>query len=191
MPRRHSPVRQGYRHDHSGSFTSGMIEHAENQGMAVSYKKRFVTSMMPEQAHCAHFVDGTTAEGDFIIGADGIARRYAKSRYQKPRSPSTRYDGARRFQPCIGDASYGPRSNRRTHFIFGQNGFFGYFNVVTPKVPALVWWSTAAAPLKAERRWRQLVKPMCSNACCSPRRLGRTGPATDPIRRGILDVRHP
>ncbi|MBV8513946.1 MAG: FAD-dependent monooxygenase [Acidobacteria bacterium] len=62
------------------------------------------------------------------------------------------------FSPCIGEASFGPRSNQPAHFIFGQNGFFGYFNCVTDQGPRTVWWSTVTAPLESREQMAAITK---------------------------------
>ena len=137
-----------------------IIGRAEKQGIAVSYKKRLVTiDDLPNRPIVAHFVDGSSAEGDFIIGADGIRSRVRQA--VMPEAPKPAYTGMMApggFSPSIGDASYGPRSNQRTHFIFGQNGFFGYFNVVTPAGPRACWWSTASAPLASKEKMASTTK---------------------------------
>ena len=137
-----------------------IIDRAENQGIAVSYKKRVVTiDDLPNRPIVAHFVDGSSAEGDFIIGADGIRSQVRQA--VMPEAPKPAYTGMMApggFSPSIGDASYRPRSNQRTHFIFGQNGFFGYFNVVTPAGPRACWWSTASAPLASKEKMASTTK---------------------------------
>jgi 2-polyprenyl-6-methoxyphenol hydroxylase-like FAD-dependent oxidoreductase len=131
-----------------------VVEHAESQGVEVSYNKRVVRVEDQKRGPIvAHFADGATAEGDFLVGADGIRSQVRES--VMPAAPKPVYTGLMApggFSPCIGDASFGPRSNQLGHFIFGQNGFFGYFNCVTAQGPRTVWWSTAAAPLESREQ---------------------------------------
>jgi 2-polyprenyl-6-methoxyphenol hydroxylase-like FAD-dependent oxidoreductase len=50
-----------------------LVDRAENQEISVSYNKRLVTiDDLPNLSIVAHFADGSAAEDDFIVGADGI-----------------------------------------------------------------------------------------------------------------------
>jgi 2-polyprenyl-6-methoxyphenol hydroxylase-like FAD-dependent oxidoreductase len=137
-----------------------LVDRAENQEIAVSYNKRLLTiDDLPNRSIVAHFADGSSAEGDFIVGADGIRSQVRQA--VMPEAPKPVYTGLMApggFSPCIGDASYGPRSKQRTHFVFGQNGFFGYFNAVTPAGLRVVWWSTASAPLESKEKMAPTTK---------------------------------
>ena len=128
-----------------------IIEHAEAQDIPVHYNKRLVAiDDIPGHPIVAHFADGTSAEGDFIVGADGIRSQVRQA--VMPEAPKPSYTGLMApggFSPCI-DTEVTARSNQRVHFIFGQNGFFGYFNTVTPEGPRTLWWSTASAPLESK-----------------------------------------
>ena len=72
-----------------------------------------------------HFTDGSTAEGDFVIGADGV--HSAARRHVIP-------DGPKPFDTgLIGFGGFIPRSviehtgiGQRVQTTFGQSGFFGY-----------------------------------------------------------------
>lgn len=112
-----------------------IVERAEHQGIPVHYNKRLVSiDDQPNQPIVVHFADGSRAEGDFIVGADGIRSQVRQA--VMPEAPKPVYTGLVApggFSPYIGDASFGPRSSQRTHFIFGQNGFFGYFDVSHPQ----------------------------------------------------------
>ena len=137
-----------------------LVGHAEGEGIPVHYNKRLVSiDDRLNQPIVAHFEDGATAEGDFIVGSDGIRSQVRQA--VMPEAPKPVYTGLMApggFSPCVGDACYGPRSNQRTHFIFGQSGFFGYFNVVTPAGPRACWWSTASAPLESKEKMAATTK---------------------------------
>jgi 2-polyprenyl-6-methoxyphenol hydroxylase-like FAD-dependent oxidoreductase len=139
-----------------------LIERAEGQGISVNYNKRLTAiEDRPGQPVVAHFADGTSVEGDLIVGADGIRSQVRKA--VMPDAPKPVYTGLSApggISPCIDNpATITPRSNQRVHFIFGQNGFFGYFNIVTPSGPRTMWWSTASAPLEAREKMAAITKP--------------------------------
>lgn len=136
-----------------------LVDRAESQGIPVGYGKRLVhIDDKPNQLVVAHFSDGTTAEGDCIVGADGIGSQVRQA--VMPGAPKPAYTGMIApggFSPCI-DPGVAPRSCQRVHFIFGQKAFFGYFNTVTREGPRTAWWSTASAPLKTKEQMASLSK---------------------------------
>ena len=136
-----------------------IVEHAETQGIPINYNKRLVDiEDIPGHPIVAHFADGTSAEGDFIVGSDGI--RSQVRQIVMPEAPKPSYTGMLApggFSPCL-NTGVTPRSNQRVHFIFGQNGFFGYFNTITPEGPRTLWWSTASAPLESKDKMAATTK---------------------------------
>ncbi len=136
-----------------------LVERAEAQGISITYNKRLTAiDDRPGQAMVAHFDDGTSIEGDLIVGADGI--RSQVRRAVMPEAPKPVYSGLLApggFSPCL-DTNVTSRSNQRVHFIFGQNGFFGYFNTITAEGPRTLWWSTAVAPLDSKEQMASTPK---------------------------------
>ena len=136
-----------------------IVEHAETQAIPINYNKRLVNiEDIPNHPIVAHFADGTSAEGDFIVGADGI--RSQVRQLVMPEAPKPSYTGMLApggFSPCL-NTGVTPRSDQRVHFIFGQNGFFGYFNTITPEGPRTLWWSTASAPLESKDKMAATTK---------------------------------
>ena len=52
-----------------------MMAKAEREGIDIVFNKRLADiEDRPDQRIVAHFDDGSTAEGDFVIGADGVSR---------------------------------------------------------------------------------------------------------------------
>lgn len=89
----------------------------------------------------AHFTDGSSAEGDFLIGADGvhsIVRQHVLP------------DGPRPFDTgLIGFGGFVPRSliegtgiGQRIEATFGKSGFFGYGFCSPDPQNGAMWWST-------------------------------------------------
>ena len=89
----------------------------------------------------AHFTDGSTAEGDFIIGADGV--HSAVRAHVVP-------DGPKPFDTgLIGFGGFVPREvldafpiGQRVETTFGQSGFFGYGFCSSDPADGVMWWST-------------------------------------------------
>src|SRR5499433_401759 len=88
-----------------------------------------------------HFTDGSTAEGDFVIGADGV--HSAMRGHVVP-------DGPKPFDTgLIGFGGFVPRRvvadcpiGQRVETTFGQSGFFGYGFCSPDPADGLMWWST-------------------------------------------------
>ncbi len=169
-----------------------LVEQAEAQGISITYNKRLTAiDDRPGQPIVAHFDDGTSIEGDLIVGADGI-RSQVRSAVM-PEAPKPVYSGLLApggFSPCL-DSNVTPRSNQRVHFIFGQNGFFGYFNTITPEGPRTLWWSTAVAPLEARNRGRDPQNRNSTTTHGPPWRLGRTHSTTHPVSNRRPQRSHP
>jgi 2-polyprenyl-6-methoxyphenol hydroxylase-like FAD-dependent oxidoreductase len=89
----------------------------------------------------AHFADGSSAEGDFVIGADGV--HSAVRRHVIP-------DGPKPFDTgLVGFGGFVPRSllestsiGQRVETTFGQSGFFGYGFCSSDPGDGVMWWST-------------------------------------------------
>jgi 2-polyprenyl-6-methoxyphenol hydroxylase-like FAD-dependent oxidoreductase len=97
-----------------------------------------------DQPIIAYFADGTNAEGDFLIGADGV--HSIVRRQVIPDGPAPFNTG------LIGFGGFVPRAflanaaiGQRVETTFGRSGFFGYgFCSPDPKDGAM-WWSTQPA----------------------------------------------
>jgi 2-polyprenyl-6-methoxyphenol hydroxylase-like FAD-dependent oxidoreductase len=88
-----------------------------------------------------HFTDGSIAEGDFVVGADGV--HSAVRAHVVP-------DGPKPFDTgLIGFGGFVPRAvvadwpiDSRVETTFGQSGFFGYGFCSPDPADGLMWWST-------------------------------------------------
>ncbi|OAF17898.1 FAD-dependent monooxygenase [Bradyrhizobium neotropicale] len=97
-----------------------------------------------DQPIIAYFADGSTAEGDFLIGADGV-----HSMVRRQVIP----DGPAPFDTgLIGFGGFVPRAvldgtaiGQRVMTTFGQSGFFGYGFCSPDPNDGAMWWSTQPA----------------------------------------------
>jgi 2-polyprenyl-6-methoxyphenol hydroxylase-like FAD-dependent oxidoreductase len=106
-----------------GVLSRGLREAAERRGVAVHWGKRLVGVDQDTGRAVARFADGTTAEADVLVGADGI--HSAVRAAVLPGAPRPEYTGQ------IGSGAYaripGLESTGGTMYMtFCLNGFFGY-----------------------------------------------------------------
>ena len=119
-----------------------LIDKAWASNVSVFFEKRLVKiEDRSDQRVIAYFADGTTAEGDFVIGADGV--HSAVRRHVIPDGP-TPFDTG-----LIGFGGFVPRSllddmpiGQRVATTFGQSGFFGYGFCSSDPADGVMWWST-------------------------------------------------
>ncbi|MGV7215677.1 FAD-dependent monooxygenase [Bradyrhizobium sp. UFLA05-112] len=122
-----------------------LIDKAWCSCVSLYFEKRLIKiEDRGDQPIIAYFADGTTAEGDFLIGADGVhsvARRQVVP------------DGPKPFNTgLIGFGGFVPRAVLAGHPIgqcvettFGQSGFFGYGFCSPDPNDGVMWWSTQPA----------------------------------------------
>ena len=112
------------------------------ENVELFFEKRLVrVEDRPDQAVVAHFADGSSAEGDFLIGADGV--HSAVRAHVIP-------DGPKPFDTgLIGFGGFVSRSlientpvGQRVATTFGQSGFFGYGFCSSDPEDGVMWWST-------------------------------------------------
>ena len=136
-------------------------DEALRRGARVEYGKRLVDAgITPDGGVAARFEEGTEAEGDLLIGADGIHSR--TRRIIDPAAPGARYI------PVLNIGGYAsnirvPAEPGTFRMIFGKRAFFGY--AVHPS--GEIWWFAnpprADEPSKAElaaistEQWREIL----------------------------------
>ena len=104
------------------------------RGIRIEYGKRLVGyELTGEGGVVARFEDGTTAEGDLLVGADGI--HSPTRRLLAPDAPAPAYTG------LVGVGGYShsdtiPPTPATQHFVFGRRAFFGYL----VKDSGEIWW---------------------------------------------------
>jgi FAD-dependent urate hydroxylase len=136
-------------------------DEAVRRGARIEYGKRLVSAeTAPDGVVVARFEDGTEAEGDLLIGADGIHSR--TRRIIGPSAPGARYI------PVLNISGYasGVRVQAEPgtfRMVFGKRAFFGY--AVHPS--GEIWWFAnpprADEPTGAElaaietEQWREML----------------------------------
>jgi 2-polyprenyl-6-methoxyphenol hydroxylase-like FAD-dependent oxidoreductase len=108
-------------------------DEAVRRGIAIEYGRRLEDAQVTPTGVRATFTDGTTAEGDLLIGADGLRSRTRT--VIDPKAPPARHVG------LLNTGGYArglnlPGERGVAHFVFGRRCFFGYF--IHPN--GEVWW---------------------------------------------------
>jgi 2-polyprenyl-6-methoxyphenol hydroxylase-like FAD-dependent oxidoreductase len=99
-------------------------DEAIRQGITIEYNKRLVSAENTGEGVRAEFADGSTAEGDLLIGADGL--RSQVRRIIDPDAPAARY------LPLLNTGGFaeGIRIDSEPgvmNMVFGKQSFFCYF----------------------------------------------------------------
>ncbi|PTL77095.1 NAD(P)/FAD-dependent oxidoreductase [Vitiosangium sp. GDMCC 1.1324] len=111
----------------------------ERQGVRMEYQKRLTALSYEGQEVVAHFEDGTSARGDFLVGADGIRSRTRE--LLLPEGPKLFYSGLIGLGGFVPESQVpGWRAEDRSclQMTLGRGGFFGYCGGGEGRV---MWWS--------------------------------------------------
>jgi 2-polyprenyl-6-methoxyphenol hydroxylase-like FAD-dependent oxidoreductase len=108
-------------------------DEALRRGVRIEYAKRLVEARQTADRVTAAFADGTTADGDLLIGCDGIRSRVRQ--LIDPGAPSARY------VPLLNIGGYAhgvstPAKHGEYSMIFGRRAFFGYAQAPDGET----WW---------------------------------------------------
>ena len=110
-----------------------LAQQVVDAGIPVVHGKRLVHVEETADAVRAHFADGSTAEGDVLVGADGI--RSGARHAIDPAAPQPQYLGFLNTAGYARGVDLGLPSGVN-HLVFGRRSFFGY--VAHPDGD--VWW---------------------------------------------------
>jgi 2-polyprenyl-6-methoxyphenol hydroxylase-like FAD-dependent oxidoreductase len=119
-----------------------LIDRAWGASAEVHFDKRLARiEDRADRPVVAHFTDGSSAEGDLLIGADGV--HSAVRPHVIPDGPRPFDTGLLSFggfvpRPILENAGVGPRIEA----TFGQTGFFGYGYCSPDPHGGAMWWST-------------------------------------------------
>jgi 2-polyprenyl-6-methoxyphenol hydroxylase-like FAD-dependent oxidoreductase len=109
------------------------------QRLEIHYEKRLRTITQDAAKVVAHFADGTQAEGDILIGADGIHSQTRSAIL--PNGPRPAYVGIIALGGLVLGSTVPAvlqRDKQSLNFTYGPKGFFGYMGVHDGHV---MWWS--------------------------------------------------
>ncbi|WP_449061789.1 FAD-dependent oxidoreductase [Planomonospora algeriensis] len=108
-------------------------DEAVRRGVRVHYGKRLTDAETTADGVRAVFADGSTAEGDLLVGADGLRSRTRT--LIDPGAPRARHVGLLNTGGFARGVTV-PGRPGTNHFVFGRRCFFGY--LVHPD--GEVWW---------------------------------------------------
>lgn len=116
-----------------GRLNDILLEELEARGIEVVRGKQLLQATTHDTSATATFLDGTSATGDLLIGADGLHSRVRTSIDEA--APRPRYSGLL----SIGGQARGvdlPTEPDTFNMIFGRHAFFSY----TVQPDGEVWW---------------------------------------------------
>ncbi|HEX6869487.1 MAG TPA: FAD-dependent monooxygenase [Micromonosporaceae bacterium] len=130
------PVLDGGRMTHTirrDQLYRGLYEEAVGRGIQVEHGRRLVAATRTGTGVRAEFSDGSTAEADVLIGADGV---HSTTRSViDPNAPRPRYTGLGDVGGFVRSADLATRPGEY-RLIWGRDCFFGY--TVSPD--GEIWW---------------------------------------------------
>jgi FAD-dependent urate hydroxylase len=137
-----------------GSLQRVLREEAQRRGIRIEYGKRLLSyEVAGDGGVVASFEDGTEAEGDLLVGADGIHSR--ARRVMDSGAPRPSYTGLL----SLGGYAHGPRippTPDTQHFVFGKRAFFGYL----VRESGEIWWfANVARPNEPSRKELSGISP--------------------------------
>jgi 2-polyprenyl-6-methoxyphenol hydroxylase-like FAD-dependent oxidoreductase len=105
-----------------GAVSRAIREAAEDAGVRFEFGRTLSSVTAHDSGATARFVEGTTAEGFSLVGADGIHSRTRYSHF--PEAPKPTYTGIINLGGVVQTDL--PPTRRAMHMVFGRRGFFGY-----------------------------------------------------------------
>jgi 2-polyprenyl-6-methoxyphenol hydroxylase-like FAD-dependent oxidoreductase len=122
-------------------------EGAERQGIKITFGKKLADLSTSEQGVIAAFADGTTADGSFLIGCDGVHSRTRS--LINPDAPAPQYTGLISVGGFAQRSSFPPTPNTM-HFVFGKRAFFGYHISASGDLYWFVNYPQRSAPTRGD-----------------------------------------
>ncbi|HEX8628779.1 MAG TPA: FAD-dependent monooxygenase [Catenuloplanes sp.] len=125
-------------------------DEAVRRGIPIEYGRRLEDARFTASAVRARFADGTTAEGDLLVGADGLRSRTRT--IIDPKAPRARHLGLLNTGGYARGLHLDGGEPGVAHFVSGRRCFFGYF--IHPDGD--IWWF-ANPPSRREPSRQELL----------------------------------
>lgn len=120
-----------------------MLDELNKQNILIHFNKKLQNILQTEREVTAAFDDGTSATGNFLIGADGVRSIVRNFVLDNPLRPDfTGVIGCGGFVDKSKISSLTQSDSNDINFIYGKNGFFGYTGVNGNE---LMWWTNIMA----------------------------------------------
>jgi 2-polyprenyl-6-methoxyphenol hydroxylase-like FAD-dependent oxidoreductase len=107
-----------------GDLQRALAEAAQDQGIRIEYGKRFTHYTETDSGVVAEFDDGSSVEGDVLLGADGIHSLVRRT--MDPEAPNPAYTGLLGIGGYLESSDVEPTTEATTRMVFGKRAFFGY-----------------------------------------------------------------
>jgi 2-polyprenyl-6-methoxyphenol hydroxylase-like FAD-dependent oxidoreductase len=131
-----------------GTLNRILREQAQRRSIKLAFGKKLVgLEMTSESGVIATFADGTTAEGSFLIGCDGIHSRTRQ--LINPGAPSPEYTGMMSTGGFTRRLNLPPTPDT-LHLVFGKLAFVGYHISAEGEIFWFVTFPQQTAPGRAE-----------------------------------------
>ncbi len=122
-------------------------EEVEQRRIKMTFGKKLAGLSTDAQGVVATFTDGTTAEGSFLVGCDGL---YSRTRQLiNPDAPSPHYTGLISTGGFAQHSSFPPTPDTM-HFVFGKRAFFGYHISSSSELYWFVNFAQKEAPARGD-----------------------------------------
>ena len=122
-------------------------EEAEQGRIKIAFGKKLQGLETGKQGVVATFEDGTTAEGSFLVGCDGV---YSRTRSLiNSDAPTPQYTGLISTGGFAQHSSFPPTPDTM-HFVFGKRAFFGYHISSSGELYWFVNFPQKTAPAKGD-----------------------------------------
>jgi 2-polyprenyl-6-methoxyphenol hydroxylase-like FAD-dependent oxidoreductase len=120
-------------------------EGAERQGIKMAFGKKLAGLSTGKQGVVATFEDGTTAEGSFLVGCDGV---YSRTRHLiNSDAPTPEYTGLISTGGFAQHSSFPPTPDTM-HFVFGKRAFATYERLRRARVERMVRYGRSTGQAK-------------------------------------------
>lgn len=116
-----------------GTLQQALLEAAWDRGVTIHHGRRFVGYRETAGGIVARFEDGSEAEADVLIAADGIHSAVRRAAF--PDAPAPSYTGLLNLGGVVRDSGL-PATPDAMRMVWGWRAFFGY----TVRANGEAWW---------------------------------------------------